>query len=57
MQKGGFEFEPSFFYRLISKFILIQPLFYKKKVNKVMEYTIYTLNIKVKVIEILRNYN
>ena len=27
MQKGGFEFEPSFFYRLISKFILIQPLF------------------------------
>lgn len=28
MQKGGFEFEPSFFYRLISKFILIQPLVY-----------------------------
>ena len=27
MQKGGFEFEPSFFYRLVSKFILIQPLF------------------------------
>lgn len=30
MQKGGFEFEPSFFYRLVSKFILIQPLFYEK---------------------------
>lgn len=34
MQKGGFEFEPSFFYRLVSKFILIQPLFVTIKVKK-----------------------
>lgn len=38
MQKGGFEFEPSFFYRLISKFILIQPhLFVYNNFNEFIE--------------------
>ena len=45
-----------FFLQLISVALDIV-IYHKKKVNKVMEYTIYTLNIKVKVIEILRNYN